>query len=159
MLILGIDPGAGGALAFLDTVTGELRLQDMPGAIVTRGGRNKNEPAPHALAAMIAIEGPDAVWLEKVGSMPKDSNVAAFSFGRSVGNVEGVIAALGIPISYAVPQVWQRFVRAREGKEGNCVRACELFPRAAAQFRGPRGGWRDGRADAALIAWYGSRQA
>lgn len=157
MLVLGIDPGASGALAFYDTVSGALRIEDMPTAVVERSGKNRTEPAPHRLAAIIAQEGPDAVWLEKVGAMPGQGVSSMFAFGRAVGVIEGVVASLGIRIEYVQPQVWQRATRCRGGKDGNCLRACELFPVHAPLFRGPRGGWLDGRADAALIAYYGSR--
>lgn len=159
MLILGIDPGASGALAFYDPATGDLHIEDMPGVSVKRGKGIKNEPSPSTLADIIAMENPDVAWLEKTGSRPGESPVAANSFGRAVGVIEGVLAALRIPISYERPEVWQRYTRCRPGKEGNCLRACDLFPKHSALFRGPRGGWLDGRADAALIAWYGSRQS
>lgn len=159
MLVLGIDPGSSGALAFYDPASGDLRIEDMPSVSVKRGSGSKSEPAPSVLCSILSIEAPDMVWLEKVGARPGEAAGASFSFGRSVGVIEGVIAAMAYPLSHVAPADWQRYTRCRAGKEGNCLRACELFPRHSALFRGPRGGWLDGRADAALIAWYGSRHS
>ena len=69
--------------------------------------------------------------------------------------VEGVLAALAVHTSYVTPQRWQKVVEVRGGKDGARLRAIELFPAYASLFARKKD---DGRADAALIAWYGATQ-
>ena len=46
MIILGIDPGLSGALAFLDTKTGMIAIEDMPTIEVKRNNKLKREVSP-----------------------------------------------------------------------------------------------------------------
>ena len=51
------------------------------------------------LAAEIRVcRAPDSAIIEKVGAMPGQGVSSMFQFGRSVGMVEGVLAALQIPV-------------------------------------------------------------
>jgi len=59
---------------------------------------------------------------------------------------------LHIPIVYITPQGWQKAVGMRGGKDGGRARAAEIFPAYAATFARVKD---DGRADAALMAWWG----
>jgi crossover junction endodeoxyribonuclease RuvC len=67
--------------------------------------------------------------------------------------LEGCLAALEIPVTYISPQGWQKAVNARSGKDGNRQRAAEVFPAYAHMFSRKKD---DGRADAALMAWWGA---
>ena len=154
MTILGIDPGASGGLAFFDVERGLLDVFDMPIVSVKRGGKNKREVSAAMLNAIIGARDIDAAFVEKVGAMPGQGVSSMFQFGRSVGIIEGVLAALEIPTNYVTPQVWQKAVGARGGKDASRARAAELFPAYAANFTRKKD---DGRADAALIAWYGAQ--
>jgi crossover junction endodeoxyribonuclease RuvC len=150
-MILGVDPGASGALAFFEPLEG-LTVIDMPTLEVKRGGKAKREISPAMLAAEIRSMEPDAAVIEKVGAMPGQGVSSMFQFGRSVGMVEGVLAALQIPYEYVTPQTWQKAVGARGGKDASRLRAMEIYPAYANEFRLKK---HDGRADASLIAWYG----
>ena len=75
-----------------------------------------------------------------------------FNFGKSYGMVLGVIAALDYPLHYVTPQQWQRDLKVEAGKDGNRARAMQLMPAYAQEFKRRRD---DGRADAALIAYWG----
>jgi crossover junction endodeoxyribonuclease RuvC len=153
MIIMGIDPGLSGAVAIYDTSTGDVGIEDMPTVEVVRGGKRKSEISPQALSDVIAKGYAGSAFLERVGAMPGQGVTSMFSFGRSVGMVEGVLAALSIPVTIVPPQTWRRRVAVREGKDGSRERAMQLFPRQAAMFARKKD---DGRADAALIAYYGS---
>jgi hypothetical protein len=76
-----------------------------------------------------------------------------FQFGRFLGQIEGVIAAHEIPISYVQPRVWQKAVELRGGdtKEASRLRAMELFPAYAEKFRRKKD---HGRSDASLVAYH-----
>ena len=152
MIFIGIDPGLNGAIAFLDTEKGHLSVLDMPVLEIQRNGKIKKEVSPHGLANIFMAVGPvNHSVLERVGAMPGQGVSSVFSFGRSVGLVEDVLAARGLAVSIVTPQVWQKAAAVRGGKDGSRQRACELFPNYAGLFARKKD---DGRADAACMAWY-----
>lgn len=155
MKICGIDPGASGAIAILDMEKGYLSVIDMPTHQIERNGKTKNEISAQLVARHLEELQPDHVWLERVGAMPGQGVSSMFQFGRSVGTIEGIIAALRLPISYVTPQKWQKASGMRVGKDGSRQRAQELFPAFAQHFSRVKD---NGRSDAALIAWYGATQ-
>ena len=150
-MILAVDPGASGALAFLDLAAGKLEILDMPTVEVKRGAKNKTEISPQMLAALIRGRAPLVAVLERVGAMPGQGTASMFQFGRGVGMLEGTLAALQIPTEYVAPLVWQKAVGSRDGKDGNRQRAVELFPAYAGLFARKKD---NGRADAALMAYW-----
>jgi crossover junction endodeoxyribonuclease RuvC len=152
-MILAIDPGAKGALAFFDAVKGTLDIVDCPTVEVKRGAKIKAEISPQMLAAIIRARSPSTAILEKVGAMPGQGVSSMFQFGRGVGMYEGVLAALQVPVTYVTPQAWQKAVGAREGKDAGRARAAELYPAYAQMFARKKD---DGRADAALMADWGA---
>ena len=150
MMVLGVDPGLTGALAFFDPDMGLLIVRDMPTVEVVRNGKKKNEVSPQMLASIIREHPVARAMIERVGAMPGQGVTSVFSFGRSFGIVEGVLAALELSTTIIPPQTWQKAVNLRGGKDGSRSRAAELFPRDAGLFARKKD---DGRADAALIAW------
>lgn len=151
MMVLGVDPGLHGALAFFDPDLGLLIIKDMPTVEVVRNGKKKNEISPQMLAALLREHEVSAACLERVGAMPGQGVSSMWSFGRSQGLIEGALAMNNTPVTLVPPQTWRKAVKTREGKDGSRLRAAELFPRDAAFFARKKD---DGRADAALIAWY-----
>jgi len=147
--IIGIDPGLGGALALLRD--GELEIHDMP--TIQDGTKRRVDHAQ--LAVILDIW---AKWqgitcvIEKVASMPGNGHAGAFTFGRAAGVVIGAVAANFIPIVEVTPQVWKRKTQTPTDKDGARLRASELFPRYASQWSRVKD---DGRAEAAIIAYYG----
>lgn len=154
-MIIGIDPGAKGALAFFDPAIGSLVVKDMPTMEVVRNGKNKAEISPGMVAALIREHGPCPLMaiIERVGAMPGQGLSSTFQFARGVGMLEGVLAGLNIATITIAPQVWRKVAKVRGGKDASRMRACELFPRDAALFARVKD---DGRAEAALIAWAGA---
>lgn len=150
-MILAIDPGASGALAFFNPEAGTLEIIDTPVVQVKRGTKTKTEISPQMMSAVIRALDPKIAILELVGAMPGQGVSSMFQFGRGVGMYEGALAALQIPVTYITPQGWQKAVNARSGKDGNRQRAAELFPAYAHLFARKKD---DGRADAALMAWW-----
>jgi crossover junction endodeoxyribonuclease RuvC len=149
--ILAIDPGASGALAFFNPDTGMLDVEDMPTLEVKRGNKMKREISPQMLAGIIASRKPDRAIIELVGAMPGQGVTSMFAFGKSYGLCIGICAGLQIPVEHVTPAKWKKSVGAREGKDGNRMRAAEVFPAYAHLFRRVKD---DGRADAALIAFW-----
>ena len=152
MMYVGIDPGLNGAIAYFDAEKGHLSIVDMPTMEVKRNNKVKREVHAAGLAHMLAIGFEvGGVILERVGAMPGQGVTSVFSFGRSVGLIEGVLAAYELPVTIITPQEWQKAAKVRGGKDGSRLRACELFPNYAGLFALKK---HDGRADAALMAWY-----
>ena len=159
MLVIGIDPGATGAIAFYNTENRRLDLVDMPVVQIERGKRNVSHVDPVQLAltldfhiGMISYSETHA-YVEKVGSMPGQGVASMFAFGRAAGVVEGVLAGLGVAHTLVPPQTWIKFAAVVGGKDGSRQRAGQMFPAAANLFSRAKD---DGRADAALIAYYGA---
>jgi len=97
------------------------------------------------------------VVIERVGALPGNGSVSMFNFGRSAGIIEGVVAALEMPNTYVTPAAWTKAVGRAAGKDASRMRAMELFPSKAEMFKRAKD---DGRADAALIAyWYITKNA
>lgn len=153
MLILGIDPGLSGALAFLDTTTDAVVIMDMPTVEVVRNGKTKREVSAALIADLVAGKGVVQAFVERVSAMPGQGVSSMFSFGRSVGVLEGVLAAYEIPTTLVTPQAWMKAMSVRAGKDGSRERAMQLFPQYADQFARKKD---NGRSDAVLIAKYGA---
>lgn len=154
MIILGIDPGLSGALALYDTSEQTVEVFDMPVLELVRNGKKKGEVSAQALANLLAGRGIKAAYLERVNAMPGQGVTSVFSFGRSTGIVEGILAAYDIPTTLVTPQAWQKAVGQRAGKDGSRERAMQLFPAQVGLFQRKKD---DGRSDAALIAYYGAK--
>jgi hypothetical protein len=115
------------------------------------------------------------VLLEKVAAMPSrgsfnksgqmvtppQSSVALFRFGQNFGSWIAILsifcARKGVPFQLMVPQSWQKGIVDKTVSKDPKARAREaclrLFDEHTCRLlQGPRGGWKDGRADAALIA-------
>ena len=152
MIILGIDPGLSGAFAFLDTRDMTVTLEDMPTVEILRNKKRKNEVNAAQVANVIAGRGIRHAFLERVGAMPGQGVTSVFSFGRSTGILEGVLAAYDIPTTIITPQEWQKVAAVRDGKDAGRLRAAQLFPSSSSFFARKKD---NGRSDAALIAWYG----
>ena len=160
MTILGIDPGATGAIALLpDGDPAGLLILDMPSVKVKRGGSQVREVSPGMLYGNLGLElcgdHPVYAYLERVHALPGQGVSSMFSFGRALGIVEGVLAALLAEVTQVSPAEWTRAMRVRGGKDGARARAVELFPGRAHLFARVED---HGRADAALIAYYGAKQ-
>lgn len=151
--IIGIDVGLNGAIAMMqgETLTG---IFDMPCVTLDRNGKAKRQISIPELIQILDEFKPDEAYIEKVFAMAGQGVTSVFSFGRSLGAIEGVIAARSIKATLITPQVWQKAMGVTGGKDGARARAMELFPYNVDYFRLKK---HDGRADAALIAAWGLR--
>jgi crossover junction endodeoxyribonuclease RuvC len=157
--VIGIDPGISGAISVFSWETHTLfEVIDMPTLEVDSGKTKKRHISAAALRDILVCYLDSHVVIEKVGALPGNGSVSMFNFGRSAGIIEGVVAALQIPHTYVTPATWTKAVGRAAGKDASRMRAMELFPAAKAElFKRAKD---DGRADAALIAyWYITRHA
>lgn len=146
-MIIGIDPGLSGGIAYISP-TGGHDARPMPLA--------GNEIDGHEIAAQIKAVMPDVVILEKVHAMPKQGVSSTFKFGMGYGIVIGVCEALGIPYRLVTPKAWKKTVLAGTKKDKDAAisfvrRAYPSIDLTPGRKRVPH----DGMADAICIAEYG----
>jgi len=147
---LGIDPGLTGALALLTPL--EVAVFDMP-TIEVRGKRRIDLPALRDI--LVDDVGPvDLVIVEQVQGVQGSGATSAFNFGYGAGAIEAMLVTLERPVQYVTPQRWTQALGVGSDKGLHRQTAARLFPHQAALFKRVKD---DGRADAALLAWWGSR--
>ena len=153
MIILGIDPGMSGALASWDGTF--LQVLDIPTVKSTGRGREVVWAELNQKWDEYFIWA-DHVFLERVHSRPGEGVSSAFKFGTVFGGLRAMAAAKQLPLTLVTPSQWMKVMGVGRGsKEASVLRATEMFPRFATMFRGPKGGKKDGVAEASLIAKYG----
>jgi crossover junction endodeoxyribonuclease RuvC len=147
VITVGVDPGKLGAIALVDSYGELVDVYDMPVVAKIVSGRLLIELEDWDVGARF---GP--VVIEDLHARPGNGSIATFSLGRSVGVVEGVFGALGLPIVYVSPLKWKKAMGVTSDKETSRRMALDTWPGKAAMFARKMD---DGRAEAALIAlWY-----
>jgi hypothetical protein len=151
-VVLGVDPGLTGAVAFLSlrdfTLCG---VKDLPfiGKDLSAVG----------LASLLG-ERPELhlyhAFVEKSQSFPRQGVASAFRYGTGYGIIQGVLGTLSAPYTLVPPTKWKADLRL-SGKDKDASRklASERWPDHAHLFARKKD---DGRAEAALIALYGALQ-
>jgi len=164
MRVIGIDPGLGGAIALYDTDTGALEIIDMPVVEVKVNRSTRREVSEAALLEwfrMAYYTGIRGVFQEDVGGRKGQSASAAFSFGWVACATYTAALAAGLRPRLVVPTLWKRALKVRgktEGTEGIEDKVNEVFGAAYSHlWRGPKGGIKHDRAEAALISKYGAQ--
>ena len=155
MIILGIDPGKSGALAFLDTEKLMLSIYDMPTEVISKPNAKKQRSEVNCtiLNDIMWLYETDEVYLEEVWSSPQMGVTSAFSFGDSYAACRGVVAGHGLRLIKVRPQTWMGSLKVTSSAKMVRDRASALFPAGKVAFKRVKD---DGRADAALIALYGT---
>ena len=150
-LVLGIDPGLGGALALLTADGVLLEVADMP--VLADGASGRRAINAPLLAAQVRTWCVSVAYCELVGPRPGEGAVGAFGFGRSRGIIEGTLGALMVPVEMVAPAWWKRRIGIPPGKDGakDAARseAIRRWPGMAEFFARKKD---DGRAEAGLIA-------
>lgn len=148
-IVIGIDPGVSGAIAF--DYGGDLVVRDMPTVEI----RGKRHVCPHGLRAILRehdLRAVASVVIEHVQGVQGAGATSAFSFGRSFGVVEGVVAGLELASTLVRPQAWTKALGVSRDKGDHRRMATNLWPAHCALFSRVKD---DGRADAALLAhWW-----
>jgi crossover junction endodeoxyribonuclease RuvC len=154
-VVVGIDPGAHGAIAVINAAGQLLDVIDMPSTLEANGRTATNAPL---LAGILARSRARVAFCEFVGARPTDAKVAAFSFGRARGVIEGCTGALGLPIVFLTPPTWKRLADIPPGAENKDLartRAIAKWPDRAEWFKRKCD---VDRAEACLIAVAGLRR-
>lgn len=135
-LVVGIDPGARGAIAVLGEGGELLEVLDMPSTSEANGRPATNAPL---LAGVLARTHARIAFCEFVGARPTDARVTAFAVGRARGVIEGSAGALGLPIVFLTPPTWKRLAEIPPGAENKdlaSTRAIARWPARAELFAG-----------------------
>ena len=154
-MIVAIDPGYKGAIAWLTDDGRLVDVADMPAA--KAGG--KTRLVASEIAILLNERGPDTsyVIIEATGARPGQGVTSMYNFGYGCGVLEGVCAGLYLPYFHVTPQTWKRQLGVGADKDACRALAQKLWPEAADRFRRVKD---DGRADAALLGrWATSHPA
>jgi crossover junction endodeoxyribonuclease RuvC len=82
---------------------------------------------------------------------------SVFAFGKAYGVVLGVVGANYLKLVSPPPALWKRVLGlSGKGKDASRMAASNFWPHHAGQFARVKD---DGRAESALLALYGARQA
>ena len=157
--VIGIDPGLGGAVAFLRD--GGIDVWDTPVLTVAKGKSVRHE---YNLAEMVALlrkimpayKHSLVAALERTHSMPGQGVRSMFTMGEGYGAWKGILTALGISFDLIAPERWKRVMMDGQGKDKDAarLRAIQLFPGLAGELARKKD---HGRAEALLLAEYRRR--
>jgi len=157
-MIVGIDPGVHGALAWFDE--GELfDVVDLPTVMANKTGKKQVVSDSGLAAELEKAHDPSKLIIiierQTAGSGNIQGRpVAPVAIGtqmRSYGIIEGVTAALKCERHFVMPAVWKRRMGLTSDKELSRARALQLWPQHADKFKYKKN---EGRAEAALLALY-----
>ena len=154
-MIIGIDPGLSGAVCLLGG--DRLEVFDLPTIERVVNGKAKRQLDLHSLVNDLRccpLSAVKFVLIEQVSAMPGQGVTSSFNFGFTAGAIQGVVTALGFPLRTVHPQVWKRkFGLLGQPKDASRAEASRRFPAYTGQWPLKK---HDGRAEAALLALYGS---
>ena len=162
MIFIGIDPGLDGAVAAIDDTAypGEtVRITNCPKTIkdmvaILRPYRFIRQMVRVCLEEVPKVIRRPATFTERKRGL-KVVVVPATELRRNYGEWRGILAALEIPFECVPPKKWQSIV---DGPKKTKIKgrvfdmAQRLYPQAV--LHGPKGGKKDGRSDALVMAEY-----
>lgn len=162
---IGIDPGLRGAIGVLNSDGCMEAVWDLP----TRqsGARTRRTQVDvDALWSIFnhwLVQYPDpVVRLEWPTTRPNEAAEASKNFGVGLGQLEAMATAAGLSLDKVAPNKWKADLGLPGKKKDKLAgrKACEFCEKwvettSKTLLYGPRGGPRDGRAEALLIAWHG----
>ena len=145
MIIIGIDPGQSGGIAWIQTALISPRV-----AGVANMPETEHDICAHLRGLAAAYGEPALVVLELVTPMPKQGLGSTWKFGQHYGMLRGILAALGWSHELIRPQRWQKALGCLTHGDKNITKAMaqRLFPGLTITHA---------TADALLLAVYGDR--
>jgi hypothetical protein len=154
---LGIDPGAGGALAlYVQAPKYDIVVLDMPVHEVNGKRRIDLHGIQRVVASWEMQFGITLAIVENVGAMPGQSPNGMFWFGYAACAAQSAVVAAGVPMKLVTPQTWKKhygLAGGPENKDQARQLASRAFPSHAHLWARKKD---DGRAEAVLMAAYGA---
>lgn len=169
MVVIGIDPGITGAVAFISS-SGWASVEDIPTLPLNGGGLVRRRISGRELGDLLLRKCPvgckPTVFCEAVGTMGGRNNAVQTqgSLMRSLGAIEAVVEMLRWPMVKVEAREWQAFYKLvgkhrEKRKPGQMPRSIEvaagLYPGAAESLSRVKD---HNRAEALLIAHFGKRR-
>jgi len=155
MIYLGIDPGLSGAIMQFDSSAKRpIHVTDMP----THEINGKRRLDLHSLGGYLGAaadfnKSNIKAVIEEPNAMPGQGVASMFKFGFCCGAVQGIVAALELPVLLVRPNVWKKALGVPADKDGARMMASRLWPSCSGVWARKKD---DGRAEAALLAYYGA---
>jgi len=145
MYYLGVDPGANGAYAVLNSSEVEVY------------GKFDKQAFLNVCYSLSKKQEKTRCCIERVHAMPKQGSVSMFNFGENFGWLKGVLDAFEISYQEIPPQTWKKEFGLNSKKELSIEVCQRLFPEANLV---PHGGRKahDGIAEAILMSEYARRK-
>ena len=164
MIVVGVDPGKGGAIAALGWRPGSTVVYPMPIVRSTKGRDEYDEAEIARLIWGLAGQMGVTVFLEKGQPLPPKMGGSAANFQRGYarGLFVGMLHAFVLSHELVAPRVWQATMHAgtsgEDLKQRSIIAAQRLFP-GVSLLRSERSRKPDdGMAEALLIAEWGRRK-
>lgn len=153
-LICGIDPGASGGIAFLETDTQFVSVFKMP---ETEDDLADLLRYDRIVCAYVEAVTPMRAPVDEVGGSRQMGLGSTWKFGQNYGMIRGILAALQIKREFVRPQVWQPALGIpKRDKKSQTEHKNVLKAKAQQLFPGLK--VTHAIADALLIAEFGRRQ-
>lgn len=161
MIVVGIDSGATGGVAFLNG--GKAAVHDMPVRAVKVGEKMRNKLDAYALAVLLRqncpVDEKAVVYLEQLharaeqgASGKRNGMQSQGAMMEMFGGICAVLACLRMEVVPVYPQSWKRIYKLDSDKNAARAVAQTVFPQLQADLKRVKD---DGRAEALLIARYG----
>jgi crossover junction endodeoxyribonuclease RuvC len=163
--ILGIDPGQEGAFVLLDRSGHIVQCKKIPTVKLKVGKKNTVQYDTLGIIAYFNINKSfypgTKIFIEEIHAAPGQGVTSMFTMGYGFGLINGIVLALGYPVTRVAPQEWKKNLLKGMPKEkmASVVVASRLFPDCDTYLRLPRGGLDHNVADALLIAEWGRRNS
>jgi len=156
----GIDPGFKGAISVMNAAGTVVSIVDLP---VTSKGTGKSRefdlPALRNVFKRIKFTHDLVVGLEWPTTRPGEGAERSERFGRGKGILQAMLFCMGFDYYLISPNLWKGRLGVPGKTQGDSNIIAEqvfttYYPQFADLIKGPRGGFKDGRCDAALIAHF-----
>ena len=142
-LYIGIDPGKTGAIAVMDGDDMSVRVFDMPATI---------EEKRAILSEIGAVR---CAWIEKP-FFPRMIGIKnAVTISQAYGELKACLFFAGVPTNEVPPAAWKKHFGLSTDKDASRAYASSVFPDQSNLWARKKD---DGRAEAALIAYYAWRK-
>ena len=152
-VIVGVDPGLSGALAFMDLrQPATVAVVDIPVHVLERGKRARREIDVAGFVSLLTSRVIEHAFVERAGAMPKQGVVSVFKYGTAFGALCAVTAICEIPTHLVSPRKWKNHFGLDADKERSRALVIRLWP-GTGLFERKKD---HGRSEAALLARYGA---
>jgi hypothetical protein len=156
---VGIDPGFTGAIGLIDGFGERIEAWDLP--VIGGVGRDRqfDRPALRAMCHDLSLYDQDdlVIGLENPTSRPGEGGQRTHRFGEGIGMIKMGLECYDLPFQLVAPNLWKGRLDLPGKHIKGANKACAQFlvthyPSAEHIVYGSRGGVKDGRLDALLIA-------